>query len=80
MGIGTTTLTEWHNRDLASGEVAAQQGYQQGHSHKITDRPPPSKGSQMTPVRPGHRLTQPVVQGMVKGGVFFTAFKVLSGI
>ena len=37
MGIGTTTLTEWHNRYRVSGEVAAQQGYQQGHSHKITD-------------------------------------------
>ncbi|MEO1069958.1 MAG: IS630 family transposase [Cyanobacteria bacterium J06638_6] len=37
MGIGTTTLTEWHNRYRASGEVAAKQGYQQGHSHKITD-------------------------------------------
>ena len=37
MGIGTTTLTEWHNRYRASGEVAAKQGYQRGHSHKITD-------------------------------------------
>jgi hypothetical protein len=37
MGISTTTLTEWHNRYRASGEVAAKQGYQQGHSHKITD-------------------------------------------
>ena len=37
MGIGTTTLTERHNRYRASGEVAANQGYQQGHSHKITD-------------------------------------------
>ena len=37
MGIGTTTLTEWHNRYRASGSIAAKQGYQQGHSHKITD-------------------------------------------
>jgi transposase len=37
MGIGTTTLTEWHHRYRASGEVAAQHGYQQGHSHKISD-------------------------------------------
>ena len=37
MGVGTTTLTEWHNRYRATGEVAAKPGYQQGHSHKITD-------------------------------------------
>ncbi|NEQ45452.1 MAG: helix-turn-helix domain-containing protein [Leptolyngbya sp. SIOISBB] len=37
MGIGTTTLTEWHNRYRASGTIAAPQGYQRGHSHKITD-------------------------------------------
>ena len=37
MGISTTTLTEWHNRYRATGEIAAKQGYQQGHSHKITD-------------------------------------------
>lgn len=37
MGIGTTTLTEWHNRYRASSEVAAKQDYQQGHSQKITD-------------------------------------------
>ena len=34
MGIGTTTLTDWHNRYRTSGEVAAKQGYQRGHSHK----------------------------------------------
>lgn len=37
MGVGTTTLTEWHNRYRATGALAAKQGYQQGHSHKITD-------------------------------------------
>lgn len=37
MGIGTTTLTDWHNRYRASGPIAAKQGYQRGHSHKITD-------------------------------------------
>ncbi|WP_239112733.1 IS630 transposase-related protein [Halomicronema sp. CCY15110] len=37
MGIGTTTLTEWHHRYRASGEVAAKPSYQRGHSHKITD-------------------------------------------
>ena len=37
MGIGTTTLTEWHDRYRASSEVAAKQDYQQGQSHKITD-------------------------------------------
>ena len=26
MGIGTTTLTEWHNRYRAGGEVAAKPG------------------------------------------------------
>ena len=35
MGVGTTTLTEWHNRYRATGALAAKQGYQQGHSHKL---------------------------------------------
>ncbi|NEQ44916.1 MAG: hypothetical protein F6K00_15655 [Leptolyngbya sp. SIOISBB] len=37
LGIGITTLTEWHKRYRASGEVAVKQGYQRSHSHKITD-------------------------------------------
>ena len=37
MGISRTTLSEWHHRYRAHGEVAAKQGYQQGHSHKISD-------------------------------------------
>ena len=37
MGISRTTLSDWHHRYRACGEVAAKQGYQQGHSHKISD-------------------------------------------
>jgi hypothetical protein len=37
MGLGTPTLSEWHNRARASGAVAAHQGDQQGHRHTITD-------------------------------------------
>ena len=37
MGISRTTLSDWHHRYRAGGEVAAKQGYQRGHSHKITD-------------------------------------------
>ena len=37
MGISRTTLSDWHRRYRACGEVAAKQGYQQGHSHKISD-------------------------------------------
>lgn len=37
LGIARSTLTEWHNQHHRNGEVAAKQGYQQGHRHKITD-------------------------------------------
>ncbi len=37
MDVGTTTLTEWHNRYRATGEIAAKQGCQQGQSRKIAD-------------------------------------------
>ena len=37
MGISRTTLSEWHHRYRTHGEVAAKQGYQHGHSYKITD-------------------------------------------
>jgi len=46
---------------------------EQGHHH-------PQAGRQMPPMPPGHRLTQPGVQGIVEGGVFFTASTLLSGI
>ena len=37
LGIARSTLTEWHNQYRSHGEVAPKHGYQQGHSHKITD-------------------------------------------
>jgi hypothetical protein len=46
---------------------------EQGYDHL-------SAGRQMAPMRLGHRLAQPVVQGIVEEEVFFTAFTVLSGI
>ncbi len=46
---------------------------QQGHYH-------PQAGRQMATLRPGNGLTQPGVQGIVEGGVFFTASTLLSGI
>ena len=39
LGIARSTLTDWHNQYRSQGEVAPKQGYQQGHSHKITDWP-----------------------------------------
>ena len=35
--IGYSSLKRWVKQHRETGEVSAKQGYQQGHSHKITD-------------------------------------------
>ena len=35
--IGYSSLKRWVKQHRETGNVSAQQGYQQGHSHKITD-------------------------------------------
>ena len=37
LGIARSTLTAWHHQYRRDGNVAPKHGYQQGHSHKITD-------------------------------------------